>query len=561
MPTANLLPMPKAVFFDQRGNPLSGGFVYTQVPGGGPPKTVWQDAAETIPLPYPVTLDADGATFLYGSGDYFIQTTDALGNQVSAFTGPITSGRPSSDFLIVTDFGAKGDGITNDTDAINAASAAGASMGKTVFFPAGTYMVSDGGAGTGVYCLLNTGASWLGEGRDTTVIVPTAATSLAADILKIKPPPGNEDFLSFQHFMINPGGSGAPRGKRAIYLDATASTSVTELHIADVYCTPGNDYSLYMDNNAAVNAQGVPANSVVERCYFADGTKWVSTGDSVTMRNCVLRGTPGSARSGVLALIQTGTGGTSSHFIIEQCNFDCAGAAIWILNGRNTKILYNNIESSYGTGSSSAAVIDIDGTSGAVVMPEIKGNAVSIFGTSSAATAIRVNAAVECDIDNNTIIAGFAVPQAIAITANAQHTCIGLNEFSATYVTSINNSGIGTRGVRIPLIPINGFTNVGLGSVVAGYWQTKQGVVILEGMLNCPPTPNGLTICLLSDSSIPPDNRRFAVYALLPAGVIGPQSVEVQAGGSVLYFGDTTAVQVSLDGITYATNSGIVGTL
>jgi hypothetical protein len=82
--------MPKAVFFDQRGNPLSGGLVYTQVPGGGPPKTVWQDAAETIPQPYPIVLDADGACLLYGSGTYFIQTTDALGNQVAAFTGTTT---------------------------------------------------------------------------------------------------------------------------------------------------------------------------------------------------------------------------------------------------------------------------------------------------------------------------------------------------------------------------------------------------------------------------------------------------------------------------------------
>ena len=46
----------------------------------------------------------------------------------------------ASDIVSVKDFGAKGDGITNDTDAIDAALA----TGKTIYFPQGTYMTTGG---------------------------------------------------------------------------------------------------------------------------------------------------------------------------------------------------------------------------------------------------------------------------------------------------------------------------------------------------------------------------------------------------------------------------------
>lgn len=87
MATATLLPPPRAVFYDQLGNPLSGGYVYTFVPGGMTPKLSWQDAAETTPNSNPIILDNGGSCLLYGSGQYQITVTDSLGNQVPAYSG------------------------------------------------------------------------------------------------------------------------------------------------------------------------------------------------------------------------------------------------------------------------------------------------------------------------------------------------------------------------------------------------------------------------------------------------------------------------------------------
>lgn len=87
MSTATILPLPRAVFYDANAAPLSGGWVYTYVPGGTTPKTTWEDAAETTPNDNPILLDANGSCLLYGSGAYQITVTDALGNQVPAYSG------------------------------------------------------------------------------------------------------------------------------------------------------------------------------------------------------------------------------------------------------------------------------------------------------------------------------------------------------------------------------------------------------------------------------------------------------------------------------------------
>lgn len=85
--TASLLPLPRAVFYDQNAQPLAGGKVFTYIPNTLTPKTTWQDAGETLPNANPITLDANGSCLLYGSGAYQITVTDALGNQIPAYSG------------------------------------------------------------------------------------------------------------------------------------------------------------------------------------------------------------------------------------------------------------------------------------------------------------------------------------------------------------------------------------------------------------------------------------------------------------------------------------------
>jgi hypothetical protein len=98
MATAALLPLPRQVFYDPNGAPLSAGYCYTYVPGGTTPATTWQDAAETTPNANPIVLDANGSALIYGNGNYQITVTDSLGNQVPAYSGLSASPLSGSTF-------------------------------------------------------------------------------------------------------------------------------------------------------------------------------------------------------------------------------------------------------------------------------------------------------------------------------------------------------------------------------------------------------------------------------------------------------------------------------
>jgi len=69
---AVLLTPPYLQFFDDNGNPLSGGKVYTYAAGTLTPKATYTDASETTPLSNPVILDSAGRATIWISGSYYI---------------------------------------------------------------------------------------------------------------------------------------------------------------------------------------------------------------------------------------------------------------------------------------------------------------------------------------------------------------------------------------------------------------------------------------------------------------------------------------------------------
>ena len=166
---ANLSPAPKLQFFDANGNPLSGGKLYTYAAGTTTPLATYTDSSAGTPNTNPVILDSRGeanvwlASSLYKfklttSADVEVWTVDnvSTGNadvlallaasNGSSLVGFLQSGTSATartvqsklrDFVSVKDFGATGDGTTDDSAAIVTASA----TGKYVFFPEGTYRI------------------------------------------------------------------------------------------------------------------------------------------------------------------------------------------------------------------------------------------------------------------------------------------------------------------------------------------------------------------------------------------------------------------------------------
>lgn len=181
---ASLSPSPKLQFFDANGNPLAGGKLYTYAAGTTTPLATYTDSTGVSANTNPIILDSRGeasvwlgsalykfrldtstnvsvwttdnidaisASTLYVSISNLANTTNnSLGDAIVGFKQSNSSGffvnavartvsNKLQEILSVKDFGAVGDGITDDSSAI--INAVAASAGKSLYFPAGAYVV------------------------------------------------------------------------------------------------------------------------------------------------------------------------------------------------------------------------------------------------------------------------------------------------------------------------------------------------------------------------------------------------------------------------------------
>lgn len=192
---ANLSPSPKLQFFAADGTPLVGGKLYSYAAGTTTPLATYTDASGSTPNTNPIILDSRGegnvwlgsASYklaLYSSTDVLIWTVDNISNisplttlaasSGSSLVGFIQTGTGASattvqarlrQTLSVKDFGATGDGTTDDTTAIQNALNAG--TGRSVYFPAGTYRIS-------TTLVVKTSTTLVGDGINKSIIKLTA---------------------------------------------------------------------------------------------------------------------------------------------------------------------------------------------------------------------------------------------------------------------------------------------------------------------------------------------------------------------------------------------------
>lgn len=213
---------PYPLFNDKDGYPLNDGYVYIGVAGQNPeisPISVYWDAAMTIPAAQPVRTSGgypmrNGTpSTLYLASDcsmtvrdknrklVFYKTnssemqlvTGVLGSSVgSALVGFVQGGtgavtRTVQDklrevWVSVKDYGAVGDGTTDDTLAIQRAINYVMPTGGTIYFPAGTYKTTDTLSMINPDNSRKSGIYFVGQGRQSTKLLPYLANKPALKI-------------------------------------------------------------------------------------------------------------------------------------------------------------------------------------------------------------------------------------------------------------------------------------------------------------------------------------------------------------------------------------------
>ena len=180
---------PRFQALNTSGIPMPGALLYTYTAGTSTLKNTYSDEPLTIAHANPVVADSAGLfDGIYLDGDYKFVLKDSSGvtywtqdnvNQINAGDILYTLGSTDrtiesklSDFFHVKDYGAVGDGTTNDTAAIIAACAAVQNNGGgTLLFDPKTYLVYPVGSVTG-YNIMNTFTGLDGlvlEGRGATL--------------------------------------------------------------------------------------------------------------------------------------------------------------------------------------------------------------------------------------------------------------------------------------------------------------------------------------------------------------------------------------------------------
>jgi hypothetical protein len=198
--TVLLAPQPLFTAFNNQGQFLVGGLLYTYAAGSSAPQATYIDSTQGTPNTNPIVLNAAGqaSVWLVTGQAYKLVLTDSAGNQqwsvdnvsggvtltaatVGALIYPMSSaetntGTTPSNYIYpplnVFRYGAAGNGNIDDTAAINAAITVARQSGGVVVLPAGTYKTSYTLA-TGDYA----GVYLQGAGAGLTTIVPTAAVT------------------------------------------------------------------------------------------------------------------------------------------------------------------------------------------------------------------------------------------------------------------------------------------------------------------------------------------------------------------------------------------------
>jgi len=257
----------------------------------------------------------------------------------------------------VKEYGAKGDGVTDDTLAIRK-TIANMPKGGFLFFPQGEYLVSQIDSNDYIF-KIDRPIKIMGTGLHSVIRVK-AGTPATCNLFYISPDMNyGSEFYGVRDILIWP--QTPDSGGNVFYIDVSGNgQTISNFLMSDTYIQQHGGKAVKV-----VNAENKPDgffHSVFERCKIYGGTEFIRSGDNISFRNCVFRGKNRAIE--VKSVSIPAQANYPNHFIIDACNFDNEGGVLLVHFAKNLVIKDCNMEQ---TSLLNGAVIDVLGDDTQVV--------------------------------------------------------------------------------------------------------------------------------------------------------------------------------------------------
>jgi len=302
----------------------------------------------------------DGSTNFTDNGVDWTRHIDEIGDPVVAYVDAVNAETDAAfdrvdagKFLSVTDYGATGDGSTDDTIFLQAAIDAAESQEKGLFIPSGNYLITD-------TLDVSKGIIISGEG-DKSRIVVEATVDATTDIFNISSTTATDDDntrYGFKDFRITPA-SGTP-GRYGFSIDIRTIASYA-IRWESVRVDQLGSNAIRTIPNASPIADGF-FTSIIENCTLYGGIYLVEAGDSIRILNNTILGTG----VGIYAdLVGSGGSDGGAHGLdIIGNNITSNGGALNVINAWAGRFARNVVEVPSPSGMVNNACISVTGESG-----------------------------------------------------------------------------------------------------------------------------------------------------------------------------------------------------
>lgn len=472
-----------------------------------------------------------------------LATTAALASPTGADRvgyGNRTIGDRLGDWVSVKDFGAKGDGTTDDTAAIQAAFDSDGLA--AIFFPAGTYRITGSGAAA---LTLTKNRNLIGCNRASTL--QGASLPATTALLKIAFS-DNGGFLdvrgwSMEGLTINP-----VTGKYAI--DISSGFQILSSQI--VNCQFGTSsapdgYSIYIKDNWA--------HSKIDSSRFA--TAYMGCMDANVISKCLTFG------AGIAVTFDCINGVRNNT--VKDCTLVNRDGQLKILNGDNIRFENNQCELAQGivpptNQSNPAAMVHIVGVDRPVVNTVITKN--NFGGGTSLDYSVYVDNAIKTVIegDNQFIAVNIAD---VHFTANSRYHSFGAGNVSVAQplnprtdsafkvkVTDSGRAGIGIRKAGALLNPQAGWSG-------ADFLKTTDGFVNFIGEFRGGSVSPGAILGILPEGFRPYFQKDAVRRNLLTYSEQFSNAAWTKTLASVVSAGKALSGTISLSSISAQDNTGM----